>query len=192
MLLAKAEESETINLSYNVDAFRWGKTVEEVFANTGIILNAFDDAITEEINSNDHLSVIYTLFSSELKEKDGMTNRIHESVFSPISKELKGHAKFYVWDCDHPELPPLRQRGDKIMQFMMACGDHNQNRVPSFLLLRQPERKINPYTGEAMRKEMKQYSENGIDSRLFKKWVSDNLSDFTSKIYSKKDYDVLI
>jgi hypothetical protein len=43
-----------------------------------------------------------------------------------------------------------------------------------------------------MKKELKQYTQGGIDTRLFKKWISDNLSDFTSKIYTKKDYDLLI
>jgi len=44
MLLAKAEETQTINLGYDIDAFKWGKTVDEVFADKGVILNAFDEA----------------------------------------------------------------------------------------------------------------------------------------------------
>mgnify|MGYP000155873970 CR=1 FL=1 len=64
MLLAKAEETQTINLGYDIDAFKWGKTVDEVFADKGVVLNAFDEATQTEIEENDHLGVFYTTFSS--------------------------------------------------------------------------------------------------------------------------------
>jgi len=44
--------------------------------------------------------------------------------------------------------------------------------VPSINIVREPELRTNPYTGEAMKKESAPYRENGIDLPLFKKFIT--------------------
>jgi hypothetical protein len=43
-----------------------------------------------------------------------------------------------------------------------------------------------------MKKTLHQWRESGIDKRMFKKWLTDRMSDFTSPIATKVDYEVLI
>ena len=43
-----------------------------------------------------------------------------------------------------------------------------------------------------MKKTLHQWTQGGIDKKQFKTWVTDRMSDFTSPISTKVDYDVLI
>ena len=71
----------------------------------GVITNFYDGNLGEELKENDHLSMIYTVNSDQLKRKNSETIafRIHETVIKKVFEELKGFAKFYVYDCLHPE-----------------------------------------------------------------------------------------
>jgi len=53
-------------------------------------------------------------------------------------------------------------------------------------LYRQPEMKKNPYTGEPMAAEGKQFPQANINPSIFKKWIKDFIPDYSIKITSKK------
>ena len=53
-------------------------------------------------------------------------------------------------------------------------------------LYRQPEMKKNPYTGEPMAPEGKQFPQANINPSIFKKWIKDFIPDYSIKITSKK------
>jgi len=75
---------------------------------------------------------------------------------------------------------------------LYSCGAHNENKIPALMLYKEPEQRKNPYTGEPMKKQFIQYQERGIDIQMFKKWVTNNLSDFTHQIKNTQDYTNLV
>jgi hypothetical protein len=97
---ADAEESkeEEEPKGYDIGVLGWGASDQEVYNNYGVILNYVDDFMAE-ILENDILSVFYLFDSAKLSNPKDMTTMMHRSVITPIFKELKGLAKFYVFDC---------------------------------------------------------------------------------------------
>ena len=57
-----------------------------------------------------------------------------------------------------------------------------------------PEVKINPYTGEAMMKHAVEFRQQDVfmDKSVIKKWILQNMPDYSVKITSKSDYDRLV
>ena len=59
-------------------------------------------------------------------------------------------------------------------------------------LYRQPEMKKNPYTGEPMQPEAKQFPNSNINPGIFKKWIKDFIPDYSIKINSKKQFETFV
>ena len=59
-------------------------------------------------------------------------------------------------------------------------------------IYKQPAMKLNPYTGEPMKKEYIPFQERQVNLQVMKKYLTSTLNDFTKKIYNKKDYEVYI
>lgn len=57
-----------------------------------------------------------------------------------------------------------------------------------------PEVKINPYTGEAMTKHVIEFRQQDVfmDKSVIKKWILQNMPDYSVKITTKNDYDRLV
>mmetsp|Transcript_3358 Transcript_3358/g.5611 ORF Transcript_3358/g.5611 Transcript_3358/m.5611 type:complete len:136 (-) Transcript_3358:1630-2037(-) len=58
--------------------------------------------------------------------------------------------------------------------------------------MRQPEVKKNPYTGEPMKMEAVGFPNGSVDKKGFRKWLVDFMPNFTLKIQSKRDYELLV
>lgn len=85
---------------YDVRAIGMG-TEEEAFDEYGAIINKFD-TYSDEVDTNNEVSFLYTFFSSEMTGGDNMNIRMHNTILKPTMKEIKGYVKFYVFDCNHP------------------------------------------------------------------------------------------
>jgi hypothetical protein len=83
---------------YDIEVLGWGATDQEIYNDYGVILNYVDDFM-DEILENDILSLFYLFDSAKLENPKDMTTMMHRSVLTPVFKELKGLAKFYVFDC---------------------------------------------------------------------------------------------
>ena len=59
-------------------------------------------------------------------------------------------------------------------------------------MIRQPEMKVNPYTGKPMQHESQSYPQGAIDVSKFKTWVKKFLPDYTHSITEKSQYDTLV
>ena len=59
-------------------------------------------------------------------------------------------------------------------------------------MYRKPELKFNPYTHEKMKTEMHQYPHKHMEPKLLKKYITDTQSDYTSKVLSKRDYEIYV
>jgi hypothetical protein len=77
-----------------------------------------------------------------------MGGRVHYDIVLPSMKDLKGYVNFHTFDCQHP------QREGTQMSFLQSCDEErNPQKMPSLVMVRQPEMKVNPYTGKAMQME---------------------------------------
>ena len=77
-----------------------------------------------------------------------MGGRVHYDIVLPSMKDLKGYVNFHAFDCQHPE------REKTQMSFLQSCDtEKNPQKMPSLVMIRQPEMKINPYTGKEMQME---------------------------------------
>lgn len=84
------------------------------------------------------------MHGDELSDNSSMNARVHKSVIVPVLKELRGYLKVYLWDCSHPKI----KKGEVEFAQNKVCDvENNAQKMPSLMLLRQPESKINPYTG---------------------------------------------
>jgi hypothetical protein len=60
--------------------------------------------------------------------------------------------------------------------------------MPSLVMIRQPEMRINPYTGKPMQMESSMFPQGGIDQKIFKNWVKKFLPDFSHKLNNKASF----
>jgi hypothetical protein len=154
-------------------------TEEEAFSEYHANLNAFESHQGEVASSNS-MSFLYTFHSAELAS-DSMNAVLHRTIILPVMQELKGYVNFFAFDCQHPAV----LNGTASFSQVFACdSDRNQARQPSLMLVRQPEVRKNPYTGEPMQIESTNFPSGGIDKKSFKKWLLDFLPDFSLKIQS--------
>lgn len=61
--------------------------------------------------------------------------------------------------------------------------------MPSLVMIRQPELKKNPYTGEPMLHEQQAFPQGAIDVSKFKTWIKKFLPDYSHKITDKSQFD---
>lgn len=108
--------------------------------------------------------------------------------------ELKGYGKYYIFDCNHPQIKVERkQKTENWTKFLQqTCRKENKDRNPLLGIYKQPALRRNPYTGEKMKTEYVPYSEGNISPQLFKKWITNALSDFTTKITNERDFNIYI
>ena len=59
-------------------------------------------------------------------------------------------------------------------------------------MVRQPEMKVNPYTGKDMQHEFQSFPQGAIDVNKYKTWIKKFLPDYTHKITEKSQHDSLI
>ena len=99
--VAMAEEDES---GYQVRRLKFGETDAENYNDYGVITNFYDSPLGEEINENDHLSMVYTIDGDQLKSrnKDSVASTIHNTVAKKVFEEVKGFLKIYIYDCGHP------------------------------------------------------------------------------------------
>jgi hypothetical protein len=87
----------------------------------------------------------------------------------------------------------LKNRDQFISMYLVGCDiKANKQRHPTMVIYRQPELKFNPYTHEKMKTEMHQYPHKSVDPRLVKNYITGTTSDFTSKIFTKNDYEIYV
>lgn len=165
-----------------------GNTEEEALNEYGALINNFDQ---DELVNQDHLTLLYTTDSEQFKEGNNIASNIHNSVIKPALKDLKGLGRFYVFDCQHPQLQNVEEL--ELQGIAASCDvEKNPQRMPSLMLFRQPETRINPYTQKPMLKTQVPYREAGIDLKSFKQWFTKHMTDFTHTVASKSEYDTLI
>jgi len=149
--LANEKEAE----AYSVQSLHFGATDEENLNDFGVITNFYDGDLTQEIADLDHLAVVYVTDSAWVTDTEHMSSTIHHAIMQPVAEELKGFAHFYVYDCSHPKTREhVSENSQFYLQYLQTCGAHNEAGSPSFILFKQPEQRLNPYTGEEMKKQM--------------------------------------
>ena len=138
--------------AYDLADLGFGNSEDEALNEYGVILNDFNQ---EEMIAQDHLTLLYTTDSSQFKEGNNIASNIHHSVMKPALKELKGLGRFYVFDCQHPVMQSQKELEQGIAG---SCNEEkNPQKMPSLMLFRQPETRINPYTGKPMQKSQVPY-----------------------------------
>lgn len=126
--------------------------------------------------------------SSQLSEKGSIISSIHNSIVMPVLKDMNGMVDVRLFDCAHPRVQEMGKDIDK--SALQACDiNRNQGRAPSMTLFRNPETKKNPYTGEPMQIEAKQFPNAQISSAIFRNWLKDFLPDYSIKINSKREFE---
>jgi hypothetical protein len=108
---------------------------------------------------------------------------IHNTIVMPVLKDMNGMIDVRVFDCAHPT---IKEMGDKIQSNNLAACDwsRNEQHAPSMMLFRNPEVKKNPYTGEPMQLEAKQFPNAQISLGILKNWIKDFMPDYSIKINS--------
>lgn len=115
-----------------------------------------------------------------------MSGRVHYDIVLPSMKDLKGYVKFHAFDCNHP------QREGSDISFLQSCDvEKNPEKMPSLVMIRQPEMRVNPYTGKPMQMESSTFPQGAIDKKIFKNWVSKFLPDFSHKVSKKSEFETL-
>lgn len=159
--------------------------------------NRFDANLTNEIFAvNNHPSFVYVIDSERLKSKyagEG-PHSIHMQIAVPVLAELKGYLNVYVFDCAHPGAVAAKQaKGELYTGFLAStCGHGGKDHRPTMVIYRRPELQFNPYTGERNKIELHNYEEKHISPPLLKKWITGTLSDYTSKVKTKRDYEMFV
>lgn len=99
-----------------------------------------------------------------------------------VFEELKGgYVDTYVFDCAY-EFPEV----DPHINLDYLCNKRDSNQ-PVFTLYKPPEIKINPYTGKEMRVEIIPYASNQVSDPDVRKWITDNVPDFTQRLSTRDD-----
>lgn len=120
---------------------------------------------------------------------------IHNNIILPVLKDLKGYMKYVFFDCAHPRVKEMAEEEHKnyVRYLKGSCQeDTNPEKNTQFYVYRQPELKKNPYTGEKMKVNMIPYREPQINPQSFKKYMMGCLSDYTIKVETEKDFNLLV
>lgn len=100
---------------------------------------------------NKQVSLLYTFHSSSFSLSNSMSGRVHHEIVLPSMNDLKGYLNFYMFDCDHPLASEETTFG---LAGKQSCDvENNPQFMPSLVMIRQPEIKVNPYTGKPMQHE---------------------------------------
>lgn len=149
-----------------------------------IYLNKHVEDLMTVIKESDRLVLVY-IFHSEITHDDsGQDWRILDTMFGKVLEELKGgYVTTYAIDCsvEHPVVDP-----DVKLDYLCKERDLFQ---PVFTLYRPPEIKLNPYTGKEMQTETIPYSSNQVTDPDVKKWITDNVPDYTQRLMTREDAD---
>ena len=117
----------------------------------------------------------YIFHSKVEKDESGQDWNILNLIFTKVLEELNsGYVTTYAIDCDieHPV-------HDAELNIEGVCSSEDFNGQPVFTLYKPAEIKINPYTGKEMPIEQVGYSSNAVSEPDIKKWITDNVPDFT-------------
>lgn len=191
------EEEEEVEDAYKVRVLRWGESNEENLDIFGIHTNPFHLNMTAELlEKSNHASLLYVCDSTALSTSSSgkPAHTIHHNVLVPILQELKGYARFFVFDCAHPDVKKMRKDKHPTYEQFLAqtCKKDNKDRNPLLGIYKLPALRKNPYTGETMKTEYSPYREQNISPQLFKKYVTNQLQDFTSKVQTENDFNVYV
>jgi hypothetical protein len=105
-------------------------------------------------------------------------------MFIKVLDELKdGYLNTYAIDCadinEDTETDPL-------LNLRPMCD--REDFQPIFTLFKPPEMKINPYTGKEMPVQPIQFSSNQVTDPDVKKWITDNIPDYTQRLSTAQDH----
>jgi len=120
----------------------------------GATLNDFAEGYEERFLDADKVIYLYVFDSSQITVEGSIVAPVHTNIVLPVLKEINGLVNAKLYDCAHPFLKALDWETYSGPFFACNFGA-NQGRAPSMTLYRQPELKKNPYTGEAMKPEVK-------------------------------------
>lgn len=59
-------------------------------------------------------------------------------------------------------------------------------------MIRQPEMRVNPYTGKPMGMEQSTFPQGAIDQKIYKNWVKKFMPDFSHKVQKSSEFKTLI
>lgn len=109
----------------------------------------------------------------------------------PALKDFRGYVDVFAFDCQHPL---LKNANEQVLQQFQSCEPRNTQKLSLFYLVVPPEVKINPYTGDLMQKQIVEFRQQDVqmDKNAIKKWIQQNMPDYSIKISSKSDYDRLV
>ena len=139
-----------------------------------IYLNHQVDNLYGVMEDSDRLSLLYIFDSNISTDSSGQDWRILDQMFLKVMEELKGgYVDMYAVDCaaKHSEY-------DSRINFKYFCEDRDEFQ-PTFTLYKPPELKKNPYTGKPMALTPIGFPSNQISDPDVKKWITDNVPDFT-------------
>jgi hypothetical protein len=140
----------------------------------------------------DKLTYLYVFDSDHINKEDSIVAPVHNNIVLPVLKEIVGLINAQVYDCAHPYIRDGIDWETYHGPFFACNFEHNTQHAPSMTLYRQPELKKNPYTGDTMQPEAKQFPNSQINPGIFKKWIKDFIPDYSIKITSRKQFDTFV
>lgn len=100
-----------------------------------------------------------------------------------LQKIGTGYIQTYYYDCEWIE------RGNKDDFFdTRVCQQSEDQFNPQFLLIKPPLARINPYDGLKIQSELVPFPSNQIDFVGYKKWIMDNIPDYTKTLMSQSQF----
>jgi len=147
-----------------------------------IHLNEHVADLMTQINKSDKLVLVYVFHSGITFDSNGQDWSILDKMFLKVLEELNsGYVTTYTIDCadEHPEIDP-----EINLKFLCYERDDYQ---PVFTLYKPPEIKMNPYTGKEMPMSVVSYASNQVSDPDVKKWITDNIPDYTQRLSTKED-----
>lgn len=171
---------------YSFSQTGFGKNPEEAMKEYGVIVNDFDN-FNKRLEDSNKLYFVY-IFQSAKVDEGGPVKHLHQEIFLPVIKEMKGLIDVMAFDCQHPHVA-LKKFG-----WLGVCEpDHNPEGMPNVQKIIPPELKTNPYTGKPMAKTAQQFAEGGqINIPILKDWLARDIPDFTIKVKTKEEFDLMV
>ena len=119
------DEEEEI---YSPKVLGWGSTDQENEEKFMIYTNPYHLNMTDEVFYKNNLpSLVYTIDSETLTEpewKGKNTYQLHNTIMVPVLKEVRGMAKVYVFDCQHPKAEEMKDGDDTFFKgALQVCDD---------------------------------------------------------------------
>lgn len=103
-------------------------------------------------------------------------------MFLKVLEELNGgYVDTYAIDCavEHEETDPK-------LNLNHLCKERDEFQ-PYFTLHKPPEVRINPYTGKSMPVQVVPFASNQVSDPDVKRWITDNVPDYTQRLMTKED-----